>query len=56
MNVGKVFPANKKRGERGNAFKVVSHHGLPEKEKGILWTDVNVEDKEESVALLLTLK
>ena len=27
VNVGEVFTANKKRGERGNAFKVVSHHG-----------------------------
>ena len=27
VNVGEVFTANKKRGERGNAFKVVSHRG-----------------------------
>ena len=27
VNVGKVFTANKKRGERGNAFKVATHRG-----------------------------
>ena len=27
VNVGEVFTANKKRGERGNAFKVVNHRG-----------------------------
>ena len=27
VNVGEVFTANKKRGERGNALKVVSHRG-----------------------------
>ena len=27
VNVSEVFTANKKRGERGNAFKVVSHRG-----------------------------
>ena len=27
VNAGEVFTANKKRGERGNAFKVVNHRG-----------------------------
>ena len=27
VNVGEVFTASKKRGERGNAFKVVNHRG-----------------------------
>jgi len=27
MTIGKVFTANKKRGERKNAFKAVNHHG-----------------------------
>ena len=27
VNVGEVFTANKKRRERGNAFKVVNHRG-----------------------------
>ena len=27
VNVGEVFTANKKRGERGNTFKVVNHRG-----------------------------
>ena len=27
VNVGEVFTASKKRGERGNVFKVVSHSG-----------------------------
>jgi len=27
VNVGEVLTANKKRGERGNAFKVVNHCG-----------------------------
>jgi len=27
VNVGETFTANKKRGERGNAFKVVNHQG-----------------------------
>lgn len=27
VNTGKVFTANKKRGEHGNAFKVVNHRG-----------------------------
>jgi len=27
VNVGEVFTANKKRGERGNGFKVVNHRG-----------------------------
>jgi len=27
VNVGEVFTANKKRGERGNAFKVENHRG-----------------------------
>ena len=27
VNVGEVFTANKKRGERGNVFKVVNHRG-----------------------------
>ena len=27
VNVGEVFTATKKRGERGNAFKVVNHRG-----------------------------
>ena len=27
VNVGEVFTANKKRGERGNEFKVVNHRG-----------------------------
>ena len=27
VNVGEVFAASKKRGERGNAFKVVNHRG-----------------------------
>jgi len=27
VNVGEVFIANKNRGEHGNGFKVVNHHG-----------------------------
>ena len=27
VNVGEIFTANKKRVERGNAFKVVNHRG-----------------------------
>ena len=27
VNVCEVFPENKKKGERGNAFKVVNHRG-----------------------------
>ena len=27
VNVGEVFTASKKRGEHGNMFKVVNHHG-----------------------------
>ena len=29
VNVGEVFTASKKRGERGNAFRVVNHRGHP---------------------------
>ena len=32
VNVGEVFTANKKRGERAIAFKVVNHRGQLEKE------------------------
>ena len=39
VNVGEVFTANKERGKRGNAFKVVNHRGQLEKEKGILRTE-----------------
>ena len=36
VNVGEVFTANKKRGERGNAFKVVNHRGQLQKESKTL--------------------
>ena len=46
VNTGEVFTANKKRGERGNAFKVVNQRGQSEKEKGILWTERGQESRE----------
>ena len=38
VNIGEVFTANKKRGECGNAFKVVNHRGqLGHLQRPSLW-------------------